>query len=154
MAKEKTITKEQAADWHAFARVAAPHLTLIQKADIVRAMGEDHTPKKPSGPVYDPKKLYHFDLTWTTHNLKITAPNDLEARALFNDTIKKYPPPKSVKVVLLGEAGDGESVSGTERQTPDAPQEGGVEKFPPNKQVEPGLQAVGKSEPELAAATK
>lgn len=76
-------------------QVAVAEETVEQAEPVAKA--EEPSPEVPA------IKLPKYRLKHGASELVIEAPNELEARALFNDSRKVWPPPREVKCELVSE---------------------------------------------------
>lgn len=115
MAKSKATdadqvpSERQLADYVAYAKRVARHLTMEQRKEIIAAMGNPEPAPPAPRFEYEPGKQYRFAMQHDDVSQEIVASNETDARAKFNDAMKRWPSPKTVKCELLGELIETES---------------------------------------------
>lgn len=109
MSKSKKSNDSDLAQFVELAKEYAPQLDLEQRRAVIAAMGNPQPAPVVSGPVYEDGKRYRFLLTYQDIERELTAANEGDARAVFNDLMKRWPIPKAVSCKLLGEVVEAES---------------------------------------------
>lgn len=110
MSKSKKPSERDLSQFVELAKEFAPHMSLEQRKSIIAAVGNPQAVAAVSGaPVYEQGKRYRFHLTYQDVEHEVTAANETDARAMFNDAMKRWPIPKAVSCKLLGEVVEAES---------------------------------------------